>query len=83
MEEKAVPLHFPDAAALFFIAVLPGVNDKAVAGRKRNVSFRPDIQPALAAVYNHARISAALLAVAAVGQARVVRAVQPACGKAA
>ena len=83
MEEKAVSLHFPDAAALFFIAVLPGVNDEAVAGSERNVPFRPDVQPALAAVHNGACIGAALLAVAAVGQARVVRAVQPAGGKAA
>ena len=83
VEEKAVSLHLPDAAPLFFIPVFPCINDKAVSGRERHLSFRPDVQPALAAVHNDARISAALFAVASMGQARVVRAVQPACGKAA
>ena len=83
VEEKAVSLHLPDAAALFFIAVLPGVNDEAVAGREWNVPFRAEVQPAPAAVHNDACIGAALLAVAAVSQPRVVRAVQPAGGETA
>lgn len=83
VEKKAVSLHFPDTSALFFIAVFPCINDEAVPGRERNAPFRPDIQPALTAVHNDACVGAPLFTVAAVGQTRVVRPVQPAGGEAA
>lgn len=61
----------------------PASMDEAVPGRERNAPFRPDIQPALTAVHNDACVGAPLFTVAAVGQTRVVRPVQPAGGEAA
>ena len=78
VEEKAVSLDFPDAAALFFVTVFSGVNDESVSGSERNVRLLPYIQPALAAGGDDARIGSAFFAVAAVSQARMVRSVQPA-----
>ena len=81
VEEEAVALGAPDAATLFLVAVLAGINHKAIAGGYGDERGRVQFHPALAAAHDAPRESPAFLAETTVGEQRVVGAIQPAGGK--
>ena len=76
-------LHLPDTAALFLVAVLSGIHHKSIAGGNRYGGQGIELHPALATADDASGECAALLAESAVGEQRVVGAIEPAGGEAA